>query len=186
LASEPIKGTRPRAEDPEEDRRLAEELAADEKDRAENIMIADLMRNDLAKVCGDGSIREEAICALRSLPHVHHLYSRIEGRLKDGLGFTEALSAAFPCGSITGAPKLAAMKVIADLEGEGRGPYCGTIFMRTRNVGVASVAIRTAVLDHDEKTLQVRSGGGVTILSDPAAEYDEADAKSYLFKSLIT
>lgn len=184
LATEPIKGTRPRADDPDEDARLLRELLADPKDRAENIMIADLMRNDLAKVCADGSIAEPEICASRSLEHVHHLYSRIEGRLRDGLLFADALRACFPCGSVTGAPKLAAMDAIAELEGEGRGPYCGALFWTDGQRGVASVAIRTAITDEKAGRLDVRSGGGVTILSDPHQEYLEALDKGYLFRML--
>jgi anthranilate/para-aminobenzoate synthase component I len=184
LAAEPIKGTRPRSKDPAHDQRLAEELLADPKDRAENMMIADLMRNDLAKVCDDYSISEPVLCGLRSYPSVHHLYSRIEGRLRGGLGFADALTAAFPCGSVTGAPKRAAIEAIAALEGEGRGPYCGTVFMIGEGRAVASVAIRTAVIDKQRGRIDVRSGGGVTALSDPFAEYDEAIAKAYLFRHL--
>ncbi|GGY55489.1 anthranilate synthase component I family protein [Parvularcula lutaonensis] len=184
LATEPIKGTRPRSEDPIEDARLLEDLLADPKDRAENIMIADLMRNDLAKVCADGSIAEPEICGARSLDHVHHLYSRIEGHLREGLLFADALRAAFPCGSVTGAPKLAAMDAIAALEGEGRGAYCGSVFYTDGKRAAASVAIRTAVIDEECRRLDVRSGGGVTILSDPHKEYIEALDKGYLFRML--
>nr|WP_305888982.1 anthranilate synthase component I family protein [Parvularcula maris] len=184
LRAEPIKGTRPRGATPEEDQALLEALQADPKDRAENIMIADLMRNDLAKVCEDGTMDEPVICGVRTLPHVHHLYSRIEGRLRVGLPFAEALRAAFPCGSVTGAPKLAAMRAIAELEGEGRGPYCGTVFAVTKERAVASVAIRTAVADHRRGRIDARSGGGITWRSEPAAEYAETEAKAYLFRLL--
>ena len=166
----------------------AEALALSEKDRAENIMIADLLRNDLAKVCADHSIREAAICALRSLPKVHHLYSRIEGRLRDGIGPIEALAAAFPCGSITGAPKHRAMQVISRLEGEGRGPYCGTVaFIPSQGPAVFSVAIRTAALvfGEGEARLDYRAGGGITALSDPQAEYEETEAKAYGFEAML-
>ncbi|NNU16477.1 anthranilate synthase component I family protein [Parvularcula sp. ZS-1/3] len=184
IVSEPIKGTRPRGLTQAEDEALARELEADPKDRAENIMIADLMRNDLAKVCRDGSIREPVICGLRTLPAVHHLYSRIEGKLREGQLFADALRTAFPCGSVTGAPKLAAMDAIAGIEGEGRGPYCGTVFAITKDRAVASVAIRTAAIDLAAGRVDVRSGGGVTILSDPQAEYQEALDKGYLFRLL--
>lgn len=185
LAAEPVKGTRPRSLDPETDRQALADLQADPKDRAENIMIADLLRNDLSKVAEDGSVHEPVICEPRSHAHVHHLFSRIEGRLRDGLVFADALAAAFPCGSITGAPKLAAMDAIAELEGEGRGPYCGTvIYQPYQDKAVASVAIRTAVIDEAARSLDVRSGGGVTILSDPEEEYREAIDKGYLFRHL--
>jgi para-aminobenzoate synthetase component 1 len=147
-------------------------------------MIADLLRNDLARVCRDGTLREDAICELKSFPEVHHLVSRIEGQIREETTFVDAIRAAFPCGSITGAPKIAAMAAIAEIEGEGRGPYCGTIFMRTRTRGTASVAIRTAAIDRTARIAEVRSGGGITILSDPGAEYEEADAKAYLFRML--
>lgn len=185
LAAEPVKGTRPRHADPEIDHQLLQDLIGDQKDRAENIMIADLMRNDLSKVVEDGSMREPIICGARSYEHVHHLYSRIEGQLRAGFVFADALAAAFPCGSVTGAPKLAAMKAIAELEGEGRGPYCGALVYRPYgNKAVASVAIRTAVVDEATRAVHVRSGGGVTILSDPETEYNEAIDKGYLFRHL--
>ncbi|NRA30442.1 MAG: anthranilate synthase component I family protein [Parvularculaceae bacterium] len=184
LASEPIKGTRPRCADSTDDALMLQALLADEKDRAENVMIADLMRNDLAKVCQDGSIEEPVLCGARSYPAVHHLYSRIEGELRDGVSFANALRACFPCGSITGAPKLAAMDAIASLEGEGRGAYCGSIFAISSGHAVASVAIRTAIVDKRDGRVDVRSGGGVTVLSDPDAEYEETLDKAYLFRSL--
>ena len=189
VAAEPIKGTMPRYPDPEADRMAAQALETSEKDRAENIMIADLLRNDLAKVCTDHSIREAAICELRSLPHVHHLFSRIEGRLREGLGPIDAVAAAFPCGSITGAPKHRAMQIISRLEGEGRGPYCGTVaFIPASGPAVFSVAIRTAALSVEgtRARLDYRSGGGVTALSDPQAEYEETEAKAYGFEAMLT
>ena len=187
VAAEPIKGTRPRGATPEADAALAKGLAASEKDRAENVMIADLMRNDLSQVCEDASMAEVAVCALRTLPRVHHLYSRIEARLRPGVGPFDALAAAFPCGSITGAPKLAAMRLIAELEGEGRGPYCGTVFAVTPERAVFSVPIRTGVLTYADKRarLDVRTGGGVTALSDLAAEYAETVDKAYPFELML-
>lgn len=189
LWAEPIKGTRPRGRTLVEDEKLATDLAADAKERAENIMIADLLRNDVAKVCEDHSIEEQAICAVRTLPHVHHLYSRIAGRLRAGVTPFDALLAAFPCGSVTGAPKHEAMRVIAAQEGEGRGPYCGTIFfIPDDGPAVFSVPIRTGVLvdQPDGCRLDVRSGGGVTILSEPAQEYAETVDKAYAFRAMVT
>ncbi|WP_158548695.1 anthranilate synthase component I family protein [Parvularcula marina] len=188
IAAEPVKGTAPRSGDPITDKSHADALLASEKDRAENIMIADLLRNDLAKVCRDHSITEPAICALRSLPAVHHLYSRIEGELREGCGSIAALAAAFPCGSVTGAPKHRAMQVISRLEGEGRGPYCGTVlFMPHQGANVFSVAIRTAALAFAGETarLDYRTGGGITALSDPQAEYLETQAKAYGFEAMV-
>ncbi|WOI53554.1 anthranilate synthase component I family protein [Parvularcula sp. LCG005] len=188
ITTEPIKGTRPRGATPEADEALAIALMRDPKDRAENVMIADLMRNDLSKVCADHTITEDAICALRTLPRVHHLYSRISGTLRSGLGVMDALGAAFPCGSITGAPKFRAMERIAEIEGEGRGPYCGTVFyIPDQGPAVFSVAIRTAVISQQTggSRLDLRAGGGVTILSDPAAEYAETEDKAYPFRSMM-
>jgi para-aminobenzoate synthetase component 1 len=125
--SQPIKGTRPRGADPAEDARLAEELRASEKDRAENLMIVDLMRNDLARVCAPGTVRAPELWALRSYANVHHLVSRVRGRLGTGRTAWDAFLAAFPPGSVTGAPKLQAMRVIARHE-PPRGPYCGSLF----------------------------------------------------------
>ncbi|MEM0927863.1 MAG: anthranilate synthase component I family protein [Pseudomonadota bacterium] len=185
LVAEPVKGTRRRRADPARDEQALADLKADPKDRAENIMITDLLRNDLSKVSKDGTVREPVICGARTHAHVHHLYSQVEGRLRDDLSFADALAAAFPCGSVTGAPKLAAMEAIAELEGMGRGPYCGAVIYRPhRGKTAASVAIRTAVVDERVRTIEVRSGGGVTILSDPEAEYREAIDKGYLFRHL--
>lgn len=188
IISEPIKGTRPRGTSPEADRRLAEELLRDRKDRAENIMIADLLRNDLARVSRDHTILEEEICTLRTLPYVHHLYSRLSGELRDGVGPVEALASCFPCGSITGAPKHRAMEIIAGVEGVGRGPYCGSVFLiRPDGDMVSSVAIRTGTLvtRPGEAELRMNFGGGITMLSDPNAEYEETVHKSAPFGAMI-
>ena len=183
VTAEPIKGTAPRGASPSADAAAAAALQASEKDRAENVMIADLLRNDLAKVCEDASVRVPELCALRTLPKVHHLYTRVTGRLRAGLGFADALRASFPCGSVTGAPKRAAMEIIARLEGEGRGPYCGAILAVTDAGAVASVPIRTGVRAGD--VLSVRAGGGITVLSDPAAELAETRDKAYPFDLMV-
>lgn len=183
IRAEPIKGTRPRGATAAEDERLARALATSAKDRAENIMIADLTRNDLSRICADGSIREEAIAALQSHATVHHLVSRISGALKDGVSAADALAALFPCGSITGAPKVEAMRTIAAIEGAGRGPYCGAIgFIDDRGGADFSVAIRTAIVSGRRVDLPV--GGGVTLRSDPEAEYQETLDKAAWFLRL--
>ncbi len=172
ITAEPIKGTRPRGSDATSDRLLAEDLLADPKERAENVMIADLTRNDLSRICKDHSISEDAICELASFSHVHHLVSRISGELREGVTAVGALAALFPCGSITGAPKIEAMKTIADVEGVGRGPYCGAIgYIDDSGVADFSVAIRTMIVEGARVTLPV--GGGITLRSDSAAEYVE-------------
>jgi para-aminobenzoate synthetase component 1 len=174
ITTEPIKGTRRRAGDPKEDAARARELLNDPKDRAENIMIADLMRNDLSKICRDGSIREDAICELARLRHVHHLVSRISGLLREDVTAVDALRALFPSGSVTGAPKVAAMNAIASVEGCGRGPYCGAVGV-IDDSGRAdfSVAIRTLSADPSRRRVTIPVGGGVTLRSDPQSEYDE-------------
>lgn len=177
ILAEPIKGTRPRGRNPAEDAALAAELLADPKERAENIMIADLARNDLSRVCRDGSIREEDICALQTSASVHHLVSRVSGELRGGLGAVDALAALFPCGSISGAPKIEAMRVIGEREGTGRGPYCGAIgYLDDRGAADFSVAIRTLIIERDCATLPV--GGGVTLRSDPERERLETLVKA--------
>lgn len=181
ILAEPIKGTRPRGADEASDALLAAELLEDAKERAENIMIADLTRNDLSRVCRNGSIREEAICALETGAHVHHLVSRISGRLNEGLDAVDALRALFPCGSITGAPKIEAMRTIAALEGVGRGPYCGAIgYIDDGGAADFAVAIRSLIVDHEgaHTRLTFPVGGGVTLRSDPKAEYRETMVKA--------
>ena len=179
ILAEPVKGTRPRGRSPREDARLAGDLVADEKDRSENIMIADLMRNDLSRICEDRSIREEAICELRSYANVHHLVSRISGVMRSDVGVVDAFAALFPCGSITGAPKLAAMEAIARIEGVGRGPYCGAVgYIDDRGGADFSVAIRTIATSADRRSLVAPVGGGVTLHSDPHREYMETIDKS--------
>lgn len=183
IRAEPIKGTRPRASAPEEDLALARALEESVKDRAENTMIADLTRNDLSRICADGSIREEAICERMSLATVHHLVSKISGRLRDEISAPEALAALFPCGSITGAPKIEAMRTIAAIEGAARGPYCGAIgYIDDRGGADFSVAIRTAIIEG--RRLELPVGGGVTLRSDPDAEYQETLDKAAWFLKL--
>lgn len=179
IVTEPIKGTRPRSANPSVDLALADELLSDQKDRAENIMIADLMRNDLSRVCCDGSICEEEICALLSLANVHHLVSRISGELRPGVSIVEVFEALFPCGSVTGAPKIEAMNAIAKFEKIGRGPYCGAIgYIDDRGGADFSVAIRTMIVGQDKRSLSIPVGGGITLRSDPYTEYQETLIKA--------
>lgn len=183
IRAQPIKGTRPRGATPAEDEALARALLTSAKDRAENVMIADLTRNDLSRICADGSIREEAIAALQSHATVHHLVSTISGALSEGLTAPDALAALFPCGSITGAPKVEAMRTIAAIEGAARGPYCGAIgYIDDRGGADFSVAIRTALVSGRRVELPV--GGGVTLRSDPEAEYQETLDKAAWFLRL--
>jgi anthranilate synthase component 1 len=177
VRTRPIKGTRPRAVDPGEDARLAAELAADEKELAENLMIVDLMRNDLARVCPPGAVGVTELFAVESHPQVHQLVSTVEGRLAPGRDAVDAIAACFPAGSMTGAPKRRAIELLDQLEGADRGVYAGA-FGRLGPDGSAELAmtIRTIVADADGAT--IGAGGGITALSDPSAELAEVDLKA--------
>jgi para-aminobenzoate synthetase component 1 len=171
----PIKGTRPRGATAAEDRALAEALLASAKDRAENLMIVDLLRNDLSRVCSGVAV--PALCALESFATVHHLVSVVTGRLRAGAGAVDLLRAAFPGGSITGAPKIRAIEVIAELEPTQRGPYCGAIgYLGFDGSMDTSIAIRTFTLRNGMLTFQ--AGAGIVADSDPEAEYEECMTKA--------
>jgi para-aminobenzoate synthetase component I len=177
VESNPIKGTRPRGRDREDDRRLARELLASEKDRAENVMIVDVLRNDLGRVCRPGSVRVPRLCRLERTAAVQHLVSTVTGRLADGRDAFDLLAASFPGGSITGAPKIRAMELLEALEPVRRGPYTGIAGWLGPDGGLAtSILIRTFVADGERLTLHV--GGGITWRSEPAAEWDETVAKA--------
>ncbi len=179
VRAEPIKGTRPRGRDAGEDGALAARLLASPKDRAENLMIVDLMRNDLSRVCESGSVTAPVLCELRTFANVHHLVSVVTGRLNPGVGVAGLLSAAFPPGSITGAPKVQAMKVIAAHE-PPRGPFYGSLFWAGADGSFdSSVLIRTlCCIDTPEGwTVEARAGGGIVADSDPAEERRETEAK---------
>ncbi|RIK09931.1 MAG: aminodeoxychorismate synthase component I [Acidobacteria bacterium] len=175
VTSSPIKGTRPRSRIPEEDAHLAEELSLSEKDRAENLMIVDLIRNDLGKVCEPGSVEVDSLWGVESFATVHHLVSTITGRLVPGAGLKRLLEAAFPGGSITGAPKVAAMKFIEETEPFRRGIYTGSIgWIGPASKGMRlelNIAIRTVTYQSGCAHLHV--GGGIVADSVPAFEYKE-------------
>ncbi|MDP1617141.1 anthranilate synthase component I family protein [Phenylobacterium sp.] len=175
----PIKGTRPRGVDATQDAALAAELLASAKDRAENLMIVDLMRNDLARVCRPGTVKVPDLFAIESFANVHHLVSTVTGRMQAGRGGADLLQAAFPPGSITGAPKIQAMKVIEGLE-PPRGPYCGSIFWAGVDGAFdSSVLIRTAACVETPEgwRVEARAGAGLVADSDPVAERLETEAK---------
>jgi para-aminobenzoate synthetase component I len=173
----PIKGTRKRESDPHADAAIARELLTSEKDRAENIMIVDLLRNDLSRIAKPFSVAVPKLCALESFASVHHLVSTVTAELKESFDALDALAACFPGGSVTGAPKIRAMEVIAELEGEARGVYCGALgWISTRGDAEFSIPIRTLTGIDDRVTL--RSGGGVTLLSSPQDEYQETLTKA--------
>ena len=177
VETRPIKGTRPRGATPAEDERLGAELLASGKDRAENVMIVDLLRNDLSRVCRDHTVLTPEICALESFATVHHLVSTVTGELKEGLGPVDLLRATFPGGSITGAPKIRAMEIIAELEPTARGPYCGSIgWLGFDGWMDTSITIRTFAIRGRQVAFQ--AGGGIVADSEPAAEYEETLAKA--------
>lgn len=169
----PIKGTRPRSSESGEDEMLSRELTVSEKDRAENVMIVDLLRNDLSRVCLDGSVNVPELCALESFASVHHLVSTVTGDLRPGTGPVDVLRAAFPGGSITGAPKIRAMQIIAELEPHIRGPYCGSIgYIGFDGSMDMNIAIRTIAMN--ERQAIFHAGGGIVADSIPASEYRES------------
>jgi para-aminobenzoate synthetase component 1 len=177
VATDPIKGTRPRGRTRDEDRALACELLASAKDRAENVMIVDVLRNDLGRVCRPGSVRVPRLCRLERTSAVQHLVSTVTGRLASGRDAFDLLTASFPGGSITGAPKIRAMEILEGLEPVRRGPYTGAIgWLGPDGAMETSIAIRTLVADGSRLSLHV--GGGITWRSDPAAEWDETVAKA--------
>ncbi|MDN5563652.1 MAG: bifunctional anthranilate synthase component I family protein/class IV aminotransferase [Luteococcus sp.] len=178
VACEPMKGTAPTVADDSGDRAARDGLLASEKDVAENVMIVDLLRNDLARVCATGSVVVSDLCRAERYPTVWQLVSRIEGELRAGLDAVDVLTALFPCGSITGAPKLASMLAIDELEAGPRGIYCGSIGLFDASAGSFNVAIRTASIDKSAGTVRYGAGGGITWSSDPAAEWDELVTKS--------
>jgi para-aminobenzoate synthetase component 1 len=172
VQTRPIKGTRPRARDPAEDRALAESLQASVKDRAENLMIVDLLRNDLSRVCRPHSVRATELFRIESYRTVHHLVSTVEGTLEKGRDASDLLCATFPSGSITGAPKIRAMQLISELEPVARGPYCGALgYLGFGGDMDTSVSIRIAVAT--EGRVVFHAGGAVVADSDPTAEYTE-------------
>ncbi len=177
VSTDPIKGTRPRGRSPEEDRVLAAELLASAKDRAENVMIVDVLRNDLGRVCRPGSVRVPRLCRLERTSAVQHLVSTVTGRLAAGRDAFDLLAAGFPGGSITGAPKIRAMEILEALEPVRRGPYTGcALWLGPDGQLGSSILIRTFVADGARLSLHV--GGGITWRSDPAGEWFETVAKA--------
>ncbi len=177
VETRPIKGTLPRGRDPLTDAAFAARLRASEKDRAENVMIVDLLRNDLSRVCEDASVEVPELCTLEGFATVFHLVSTVTGRLRPGKTAVDLLQAAFPGGSITGAPKIRAMEIIAELEPTRRGPYCGSVgYIGFDGTMDSNIVIRTFAIHRGTVTFQ--AGGGIVADSEPAVEYEETLAKA--------
>jgi len=178
VETKPIKGTTPRREDPEDDARERDRLASDPRFRAENLMIVDLLRNDLAMVCEPGTVEVPALMQVESYETVHQLVSTVRGRLRDEVGTVAALRALFPAGSMTGAPKLRTMQVIAEVESTARGAYAGAFgWISGDGRADLGVVIRSLTTTGDGHW-QLGTGGGVTVLSEVADEHAEATLKA--------
>ncbi len=185
VETRPIKGTIARSSDPRVDQANAQTLLASEKDKAENIMIVDLMRNDLSRVCKPFSVQTPQLCQLESYATVHHLVSVVRGELSSEYDVIDLLKATFPGGSITGAPKIRAMEIIYELEGSKRGPYCGSIGYISFDGNMdSSIVIRTFCIKGQTISFQV--GGAIVLDSDPKAEFDETIDKARALQNALT
>lgn len=184
VETRPIKGTRKRAADKEKDEKLIKELLSSEKDRAEHIMIVDLERNDLGRICETGTVTVNELMRVESYANVHHLVSIVSGNLKQGKDIFDCVKHMFPGGSITGAPKLRAMEIIDELEPVKRGIYCGSIgYIDASGDADLNIAIRTGVATKNRLFFNV--GGGIVSDSDPYDEYDETIIKAKAFLAAI-
>jgi anthranilate synthase component 1 len=173
----PIAGTRPRAAEREEDQALSAELLGHPKERAEHVMLIDLERNDLGRVCVPGTVEVNELMALESYAHVHHIVSNVRGRLRAETTPGQVIRALFPGGTITGCPKVRCMAIIAELEGEGRGPYTGAMGYLNRDGSMdLNILIRTLVRDGNH--LSLRAGAGIVADSVPERELEETRAKA--------
>ncbi len=186
IISQPIKGTAARALAPEEDRRLAEQLEKDQKERSENVMIVDLVRNDLSKVAKKGSVRVEELCKIYSFEQVHQMISTVKAEVASGIPAVEVIKSSFPMGSMTGAPKLMAMKLIEELEESKRGVYSGALgyFTPTGDFDF-NVVIRSILYNQQTKYVSFSVGGAITAKSIPLMEYEECLVKARALRQVL-
>jgi anthranilate synthase component I len=177
VATRPIAGTRPRGATVDEDERMAQELLADEKERAEHVMLVDLGRNDLGRVCRYGSVQVESFMAVENYSHVMHIVSNVVGELRPGVGALDALRSVLPAGTLSGAPKVRAMQIIDELEPVKRGGYGGAIgWVSYTGELDTCIHIRTVVVK--DGVAHVQAGGGTVADAKPAYEFAESVAKS--------
>ncbi|HON06868.1 MAG TPA: anthranilate synthase component I family protein [Verrucomicrobiota bacterium] len=177
IITRPIKGTRPRSKDPQVDIQMLYELKTSPKETAELVMITDLLRNDLGKVCEYGGVKVSELLKAESHPHIYHLISTVEGELRTDISHIQALASCFPGGSITGAPKIRAMEIIDELEPTARGIYTGTHgYIGFNSVSQISITIRTALINNGKICFQ--TGAGIVADSDPESEYNETLSKA--------
>jgi anthranilate synthase component 1 len=173
----PIAGTRARGATPADDHRLAEEMLSDEKEKAEHVMLVDLGRNDLGRVCRPGTVQVETFAEVERYSHVMHMVSSVTGELEEGVGATDALRAVFPAGTVSGAPKVRAMEIIDELEPLRRGPYAGAIGYLSYSGDLDSCIYIRTVLVRDG-VAYVQAGAGIVADSDPEREYRETENKA--------
>ncbi len=187
LLSQPIKGTARRAEDVEEDLRIASELANDPKEQSENVMIVDLVRNDLSRIAKKGSVKVDELCKVYTFKQVHQLISSVTAEIAEDIPPVEALRTSFPMGSMTGAPKISAMKIIEKLEESKRGLYSGAVgyFTPTGDFDF-NVVIRSILYNSENKYLSFSVGGAITAKSDPEKEYEECILKAKAMREVLT
>lgn len=186
LKSEPIKGTSKRSSHAEEDERLKQLLKTSEKNRSENVMIVDLVRNDLSIVCEEGSVDVPSLFEIRSFPRVHHMVSTVTGKVSGNISFSSIMQAVFPMGSMTGAPKKRVLELTREFEKEPRGLFSGTIgYIKPGGDFDFNVVIRSLMYDETKKLLSFKTGGGITANSSPEEEYKESLLKAEAIMQLF-
>ncbi|HEY5771198.1 MAG TPA: anthranilate synthase component I family protein, partial [Chitinophagaceae bacterium] len=187
ILSQPIKGTSSRfLKDEKEDKKSKEELYASEKDRSENVMVVDLVRNDLARVCNEGTVKVDELFGIYSFPQVHQMISTISGELKDEISFREIIRSTFPMGSMTGAPKRRVMELIDQYERSGRGIFSGAVgYITPENDFDFNVVIRSIMYNASEKYLSFMAGSGITFYSDAENEYEECLMKAKAMRGVL-